>query len=128
MQTIYTTRKVVAHETSGAPGGEPTGHGNAAPHTFDIDRLREYRLTRVRDQLKKHDYVGCVLFDPINIRYATDSTNMSVWTSAALAESVKTLTNIMSITHILRIMFLLSRLCCKRNVAHNSSCNVFITL
>ena len=38
---------------------------------FDIPRMHAYRLSRVREQLKKHDYAGCVLYDPINIRYAT---------------------------------------------------------
>jgi Xaa-Pro aminopeptidase len=46
----------------------------------DMRRLRGYRLARVRAQLKKFDYAGCLLFDPINIRYATGSRNMAVWT------------------------------------------------
>ncbi|MFQ5786106.1 MAG: M24 family metallopeptidase [Alphaproteobacteria bacterium] len=43
-------------------------------------RLRVYRLGRVQEELKKRDYGACVLFDPINIRYATGSRNMTVWT------------------------------------------------
>lgn len=46
---------------------------------IDMRRLRAYRLARVREQLVRHDCGACVLFDPINIRYATDSRNMSVW-------------------------------------------------
>ncbi len=46
----------------------------------DINSVRAYRLARVREQLRARDYAGCVLFDPINIRYATDSRNMAVWT------------------------------------------------
>jgi Xaa-Pro aminopeptidase len=46
----------------------------------DMVALRAYRLERTREQLRKRDYAGCVLFDPINIRYATGSRNMSVWT------------------------------------------------
>ena len=42
--------------------------------------LRAYRLGRVREQLRKHDYAGILLYDPINIRYATDTANMQVWT------------------------------------------------
>ena len=42
--------------------------------------MRAYRLGRVREQLRAHDLAGIVLFDPINIRYATGSRNMSVWT------------------------------------------------
>lgn len=46
---------------------------------IDLVALRRYRLDRVREQLRLHDYGGCVLADPLNIRYATDSTNMQVW-------------------------------------------------
>jgi len=41
--------------------------------------MRAYRLARLREQLKARDYAGLLLFDPINIRYATDSRNMQVW-------------------------------------------------
>lgn len=51
-----------------------------SPAPIDMQRLRAYRLTRVREQLRERDYAGCLLFDPINIRYATDSRNMAVWT------------------------------------------------
>jgi hypothetical protein len=36
--------------------------------TIDMDALRRYRLGRVREQLRTHDYAACVLADPINIR------------------------------------------------------------
>lgn len=45
----------------------------------DMVALREYRLQRVRSELKKNDYAAAILFDPLNIRYATDSTNMQLW-------------------------------------------------
>lgn len=45
----------------------------------DLKRLRRYRLNRVREQLVQRDYAGALLADPINTRYATDSTNMQVW-------------------------------------------------
>jgi Xaa-Pro aminopeptidase len=45
----------------------------------DIDAIRRYRLSRVRRSLVDLDYAGVLLYDPINIRYATDSTNMQVW-------------------------------------------------
>ncbi|MCY4228843.1 MAG: Xaa-Pro peptidase family protein [Gammaproteobacteria bacterium] len=45
----------------------------------DIPALREYRLSRVREQLKQRDCAGILLFDPLNVRYATDSTNMVLW-------------------------------------------------
>ncbi|MEM7277806.1 MAG: Xaa-Pro peptidase family protein [Pseudomonadota bacterium] len=39
-----------------------------------------YRLQRVRDQLLAADVHAVLLFDPINIRYASDTSNMQVWT------------------------------------------------
>ncbi len=45
----------------------------------DFDIIRPYRLERIRCYLKKFDYAGIVLYDPINVRYAIDSTNMQVW-------------------------------------------------
>ncbi|MFI5020602.1 MAG: M24 family metallopeptidase [Alphaproteobacteria bacterium] len=62
---------------------------NPVPLAFDVAariaaidqrRLRAYRLARVRAELKKRDYMGCLLSDPMNIRYATGSRNMQVWT------------------------------------------------
>lgn len=44
-----------------------------------LDAIRAYRLGRVRRQLELMDYAGVLLYDPVNIRYATDSTNMQVW-------------------------------------------------
>jgi Xaa-Pro aminopeptidase len=41
--------------------------------------MRNYRLDRIRAELKRRDYAGALLYDPINIRYATDSTNMQLW-------------------------------------------------
>lgn len=46
-----------------------------------LDALRAYRLGRIREQLRRRDYGGIVLFDPLNIRYATDSSNMQLWTT-----------------------------------------------
>ena len=45
----------------------------------DLPALREYRLERLRGELRRHDCAGLLLFDPLNIRYATDTTNMQVW-------------------------------------------------
>jgi len=44
-----------------------------------LDRVRRYRLQRIRDGLINNDCAGILLSDPINIRYATDTTNMQVW-------------------------------------------------
>lgn len=48
--------------------------------TIDQAKLRAWRLHRVREELKRRDYMGCLLADPLNIRYATGSRNMQVWT------------------------------------------------
>ncbi|MFN8495328.1 MAG: Xaa-Pro peptidase family protein [Caldilineaceae bacterium] len=45
----------------------------------DFDVIRRYRLQRIRQKLVELDYAGIVVFDPINIRYATDSRNLQVW-------------------------------------------------
>lgn len=44
-----------------------------------LDRMRAYRLERLVAELKKRDYGGLLMFDPLNIRYATDTTNMQLW-------------------------------------------------
>lgn len=50
--------------------------GIASP---DLAAMRRYRLDRIRAQLRRRGYAGALLYDPINIRYATDSTNMQLW-------------------------------------------------
>ena len=47
--------------------------------TIDMDAVRAYRLGRVRAELARRDIAGALLTDPLNVRYATDSTNMQVW-------------------------------------------------
>jgi Xaa-Pro aminopeptidase len=45
----------------------------------DMPALREYRLGRIRERLRFQDYAGILLWDPLNIRYATDTSNMQLW-------------------------------------------------
>ena len=45
---------------------------------IDFNLLRSYRLKRVKKELSKRDIGACILFDPVNIRYALDSVNMSI--------------------------------------------------
>lgn len=47
--------------------------------TPDLPTMRRYRLVRIRAELARRGYAGALLYDPINIRYATDSTNMQLW-------------------------------------------------
>ena len=48
----------------------------------DIDEpaIRRYRLDRVRQRLEAADLAAIVIADPVNLRYATGSRNMQVWT------------------------------------------------
>jgi len=46
----------------------------------DLLAMRRYRVERVREQLRAADCDAALLHDPLNIRYATDTTNMSLWT------------------------------------------------
>jgi Xaa-Pro aminopeptidase len=47
---------------------------------IDQHKLRADRLARVRAELVRHDYGAALLSDPMNIRYATGSRNLAVWT------------------------------------------------
>ncbi len=47
----------------------------------DPDAVRRYRLQRVRDRLRDLDYAGIILYDPVHIRYACDTTNMTLWSA-----------------------------------------------
>lgn len=52
--------------------------GLQPPH---LPTMRAYRLQRICDQLIARDMGGILLFDPLNVRYATDSSNMQLWTT-----------------------------------------------
>jgi Xaa-Pro aminopeptidase len=68
------------HHISLGPGPELEAEWiEAGLELPDLDRLRRYRLDRVRAQLREFGYGGALLFDPMNIRYATDTTNMQIW-------------------------------------------------
>ena len=45
-----------------------------------VERARSYRLGRLRAQLDQSDCAALLLYDPCNIRYAFDCSNMQVWT------------------------------------------------
>jgi Xaa-Pro dipeptidase len=62
------------------PGGLAIGEWQALGLELpDMAALRAWRLARVRAELARRDYAAIVVTDPINIRYATDSTNFQVW-------------------------------------------------
>lgn len=52
------------------------GRGISPPN---LEQMREYRLQRIVDQLQQRELAGVLLFDPLNIRYATDTSNMQLW-------------------------------------------------
>lgn len=72
---------------SSAATAAPTALGNPALREWteaglpapDMEAIREWRLSRLRTELGRRDLAGAVLIDPINIRYATDATNMQLF-------------------------------------------------
>ena len=46
---------------------------------INFEKLRSYRLARVKKELIKNNLEACILFDPVNVRYALDTVNMSVF-------------------------------------------------
>ena len=45
----------------------------------DLQEMRRYRWERLTRHIVARGYAGLLMFDPLNIRYATDSTNMQLW-------------------------------------------------
>ena len=68
-------------------GDTPTIDGlqllDRQPEDADIDlsAVRLYRLGRVRAEMERYGLDVCLLFDPVNVRYATGSRNMQVFSS-----------------------------------------------
>ncbi len=56
--------------------GEWAALGLSAP---DMRAARRYRIARIRAELVKRELAGIVVYDPLNVRYATDSTDMQLW-------------------------------------------------
>jgi len=57
----------------------PAGLIDSEPR-LEMARLRDYRLARVQAELARRDLAAILLYDPINIRYATGARNMTLWT------------------------------------------------
>ncbi|MDF9302528.1 M24 family metallopeptidase [Tritonibacter mobilis] len=55
---------------------EWTAAGLSLPN---LEAMRSYRWQRLTQAIVDRDYGGLLMFDPLNIRYATDSTNMQLW-------------------------------------------------
>lgn len=48
---------------------------------IDIESVRRYRLERTRTEMQRYGVDCCVLTDPVNVRYVTDSRNMQIFTA-----------------------------------------------
>ncbi len=53
----------------------------AGLHLPNLARMRMHRWRRLTQALIDRDIGGLLMFDPLNIRYATDTTNMQLWNS-----------------------------------------------
>ena len=45
----------------------------------NLEAMRQFRWERLTRHVADRDYAALLMFDPLNIRYATDSTNMQLW-------------------------------------------------
>ncbi len=52
---------------------------NAGLTPPNLSEMRNYRWKRLTQHIVDRGYSGLLMFDPLNIRYATDSTNMQLW-------------------------------------------------
>ena len=48
--------------------------------SIDEAAIRAFRAERIRDELRRQDREAVLVTDPINLRYATGTRNMQVWT------------------------------------------------
>ena len=57
------------------------------PNLTDIDfgKLRAGRLARLQETMKRHGVGVCLFYNPANIRYATGTDVMGVWTAGRFA-------------------------------------------
>src|SRR5438876_5186797 len=57
------------------------------PNVAEIDMaaLRANRLRKLQEAMKQHDIPVCLFYNPGNIRYATGTDIMGVWTATTLA-------------------------------------------
>ncbi len=53
----------------------------ASDDLIDLSTVRLFRLQRVREEMARYGVDACLLFDPVNIRYASDSRNMQIFSA-----------------------------------------------
>ena len=61
-----------------ADGPQETGTPDLA--SIDEAAIRAYRAERIRQELRRREREAVLVVDPVNLRYATDTRNMQVWT------------------------------------------------
>src|SRR5262245_58384074 len=74
--TVFTDPRKPAYlnpEAAGMPLKDPIG-------SETVKKVRAYRHGRIRKKLAEHDCAALLAYDPLNIRYATDCSDMQVWT------------------------------------------------
>lgn len=64
---------------AGDPGFDAPSMATPNSKAAILRDVRAYRLARVKAQLLKQNIPAILLYDPVNIRYATDTSNMQVW-------------------------------------------------
>jgi len=95
MSTNYSdTRKIDPSKGTHLPDGSPNDgdrieigptllamqEWEAAGLTLpNLERMRAFRHKRLTQHIVDREWGGLLMFDPLNIRYATDSTNMQLW-------------------------------------------------
>ncbi len=60
------------------PEGKDKPMRSPVPHSVLV-KARDYRRQRMLDQVIKHDCAAILMYDPLNIRYTFDLSNMQLW-------------------------------------------------
>lgn len=74
------TERAAQHIDADLLNLDPVRESLAALPQVDLPRMRMDRLERLQTELQARDLGGILLYDPVNIRYATDCRNMQIWT------------------------------------------------
>ncbi len=61
-------------------GGRTADEFLRGPDPLDEAGIRRHRRGRIQEKLRDSDVAGVVILDPVNLRYASGSRNMQVWT------------------------------------------------
>ena len=75
--TVYSDDRKKAYFN---PEGKDKPMRSPVPHAV-LERARDYRRQRMLDQVIKHDCAAILMYDPLNIRYTFDLSNMQLWYS-----------------------------------------------